>query len=109
MTRYCLIENYDDVLRFRDGLVRITFRADEDDCWKLYAVRDDDPSRRCELMRRPTMMEWNRTRFDGFEVPTGSPADKIMQALVRLGQARLLEPGQQGPGIRPLERPLRYH
>ncbi len=53
----------------------------------LFAQKTHDPTSFLEIMRGPTMQEWSHARFEGFDVEAGSPADKIMQRLVREGGA----------------------
>jgi hypothetical protein len=73
----------------------------------FFAAKEDDRSSWIEIMRRPTMLEWAQARFEGFNVVTGSPADKIMQRLVREGGAVVLKPNETYHKPREKKRP--YH
>ena len=86
-TRYRLNEGYPDKLNYKNGCVLISFRADDDHSWYLFAAKESDPTNTIEIMRGPSMLEWSNARFEGFDVLTGSPADRIMQKLVREGGA----------------------
>lgn len=70
VTRNRLIEDYPDKLRFKNGTVAISFRADDDKSWYLFAAREDDPTNTIDLMHGPSMLQWSTSRFEGFEVVT---------------------------------------
>jgi hypothetical protein len=94
-TRYRLIEFYPERLTYKGGHVLLTFRGDRDNCWMFYAVKENDPTRWIEIMRRPTMHEWACARFEGFDVVSGSPADRIMKRLVKEGGAIVMASGEK--------------
>jgi hypothetical protein len=95
VTRYRFVEGHAEKLEYPSGIVRLSFCGNRGDYWVLYATKENDPNSFLEIMRRPTMLEWATARFEGFDVPTGSPADKIMQKLVRQGDAVLMAPGER--------------
>jgi hypothetical protein len=95
VTRYRLLEFYPERLEYKGGRVLLSFCGNRDNCWMFYAVKENDPTSWIEIMRRPTLHEWARARFEGFDVPTGSPADKIMQRLVRERGAVVMAPGEE--------------
>lgn len=92
MTRYRLIEDYPELLDYPSGRVRLSFCANRENCWMLYATKESDPESFLEIMRRPTMFEWAKARFEGFDVVTDSPADKILQKMAREGNAVKMAP-----------------
>lgn len=93
-SRYRILEGYPEKLRYANATVYISFRADRDQSWYMYAVREDDPAHVVEIMREPTMLQWSEARYSGFDVIAGSPADKIMKRLVREGGALQMRPGE---------------
>ena len=91
-SRYRFLKFHPEHLDYPSGRVLLSFRAEADHAWVLYAVKENDASQVLEIMRRPTMLEWAEARFSGFDVPTGSPADKLMRRLVREGGAVAMGP-----------------
>lgn len=106
-TRYRLLAFYPERLDYVSGRVVLTFRADHDGAWIFYAVKENDPTAVCEIMRRPTMLAWAQDRYAGFDVVTGSAADKIMRRLVREGGAVRMAAGETYQPKR--ERMIRWH
>lgn len=106
--RYRLVEGYREKLVYPSGTVTISFCANREDCWMLYATKDGDPKSFLEIMRRPTMLEWAEARFEGFEVEAGSPADKILAKMAREGNAVKMAPGETHYVGRRNKQP-RYH
>ena len=92
LSRYRFVEFHPEYLDYPSGRVLLTFRAADDHSWALYAVKESDPTQVLEIMRRPSMLEWAEARFAGFDVATGSAADKLMRRLVQVGGAVAMGP-----------------
>lgn len=92
--RYRLLPFYSERLRFRNGSVLLSCRCDSGGAWVFYAVKEDDPSAEVEIMRRDTMVRWAADRFSGFDLEAGSPADKVMRALVKADGATVMSAGE---------------
>lgn len=89
-TRYRVLPCCPDRLDYRGGRICLSVRCNPDQSWLWYAYKYTDESSVLELMRRPSMVEWAHDRFHGFDVITGSAADKIMQRLVRERGAEII-------------------
>lgn len=96
LTFYRFVEDHPEKLKFRNGTVLLSFCGNRENCWISYAQKEGEPDSFLELMRAPTMSQWAAKRFEGFGVITGSPADAIMRALVQVGGAEVLKPGERG-------------
>jgi hypothetical protein len=84
-------------LRYRDAIVVLeTLCEPADKSWIWRAVKQGSVES-VVLLRRPTLIEFSRDRYEGFTVESGSLADKIMQRLLREGAAEEVEPGTVRP------------
>lgn len=90
MPRFRVIKEVPAAVAFRNGTVHFTQYEGLIACAVWVARRTELTNTQVTLCEAPTMDELLRIRADGFEVSAGSPADKILQALTRLGVAELL-------------------
>ena len=79
-----------DRLEYRNAIVTLETIRDGDD-WLWRATKPGGAS--VVLLRRNGMPAYARDRYEGFEVDASTPADRILQRLVKLGHAEITAPG----------------
>lgn len=96
MPRFRLLRPLPEAVRFRNG--DLTFRIYESmgGCgdtpeWRVYTERRTPHPLGTVLARAGTKPALENTLREGFDVETGSPAERVAEALVRLGAAEKLE------------------
>jgi hypothetical protein len=79
-------------LRFRNGTCELNFaNLGEEDGWAWVAEKRGKPSEQIVLVRRGNIMGLQiALKSEGFDVPPGSPAERIMRAAVKSGYAEEL-------------------
>lgn len=79
-------------LPFKNGRCELTFaNLDGDEPWSWVAQRRGCPDKQIVLVRSGNMLGLRAAlREDGFSVPVGSAAEKVMRAAVKCGYAEEL-------------------